>query len=81
MLASIGRAFTFYKLCLTASEQLHNRIVAKILHAPITLFDFVSVGKLLDNFSSDVGILDETLPAALFELSLVSSLGDSPLIL
>lgn len=71
-ISSIFRAFTFYTMCFNASERVHNSMVAKVMNAPIQYFDYVSVGKLLNYFTRDVGVLDESLPSVLFELNLVS---------
>ena len=71
MVFAVLRSYTFYELCLSASEQTHNRMAAKIIKAPINNFDYIPIGKMLNYFTRDIGILDETLPSALFELNLV----------
>ena len=72
VVCAILRSVTFYELCLAASERTHNRLTRKVLHASIGAFDYLPVGRMLSLFTRDVGILDETLPSALFELNLVS---------
>ncbi|KAI2811396.1 Multidrug resistance-associated protein 4 [Blomia tropicalis] len=67
---AILRSYTFHELCLNASEQFHNRMAKKIIQAPISCFDYMAIGKMLHYFTQDVGILDETLPNALFDLNL-----------
>ena len=68
---AVLRSYTFYELCLGASIQTHNRMANKIIQAPINCLDYIPIGKMLNYFTRDIGILDETLPSALFELNLV----------
>lgn len=68
---AVLRSYTFYELCLGASERTHNAMADKIIRAPISCFDYIPVGKMMNYFTRDIGILDETLPSALFELNLV----------
>ena len=44
-----------------ASRTLHDDMFFKVLRAPMTFFDG-PVGRVLNRFSKDLGITDETLP-------------------
>ena len=56
------RAFLFYQVSLSSSEQLHDRMTLAILKAPVLFFDTNPVGRILNRFSKDVGCMDEVLP-------------------
>ena len=56
------RAFLFYQVSLSSSEQLHDRMTLAILKAPVLFFDTNPVGRILNRFSKDVGCMDEILP-------------------
>ena len=56
------RAFLFYQVSLSSSEQLHDRMTLAILKAPVLFFDTNPVGRILNRFSKDVGCMDENLP-------------------
>lgn len=69
VLLSITRAFsTFYSL-IKASKQLHNSMLSSVLSAKIEFFDTNPVGRILNRFSTDVGICDETLPMTIYDFS------------
>ena len=44
-----------------SSRTLHDDMFFKVLRAPMTFFDG-PVGRVLNRFSKDLGITDETLP-------------------
>nr|XP_027201895.1 probable multidrug resistance-associated protein lethal(2)03659 [Dermatophagoides pteronyssinus] len=76
IIMAIVRSFSFYKLCHQASEIFHNQLVNNIVHCTTTTTTTINNhfdGQILNYFSRDIGILDETLPATLFELNLALS--------
>ncbi|CAK1599802.1 unnamed protein product [Parnassius mnemosyne] len=62
-----ARAFMFFKVCMTASRNLHNDMFHSMLRGVIRFFDANSSGRILNRFSKDVGALDELLPRFLLE--------------
>lgn len=44
--------------CHRVSMQLHESMLKSILHAPLTFFDLTPVGRIINRFSKDVGIMD-----------------------
>ncbi|XP_053212596.1 ATP-binding cassette sub-family C member 4-like isoform X1 [Panonychus citri] len=50
-----------YRICLKASETLHNRIFSKLLRTPIVFFENNPVGRILNRFTRDIGVIDVTL--------------------
>ncbi|KAG5881447.1 hypothetical protein JTB14_037665 [Gonioctena quinquepunctata] len=68
MLASIlltpARSILFYKIFMTASKNLHNKMFTNVLAAPMRFFDTNPSGRILSRFSNDMGLIDELLPKA-----------------
>ncbi|XP_023934404.2 ATP-binding cassette sub-family C member 4 isoform X1 [Bicyclus anynana] len=62
-----SRAFMFFKVCMTASRNLHNDMFHSMLRGVMRFFDTNSSGRILNRFSKDIGALDELLPRFLLE--------------
>ena len=59
---AIIRAYVFFYVSLRAAENLHNKMVACVLQAPVLFFDTNPAGRILNRFSKDIGAIDELLP-------------------
>lgn len=68
LLAIVRAYFTFYSL-IKASKKLHNLMLSSVLSAKIEFFDTTPVGRILNRFSADVGICDETLVLTIYDFS------------
>ncbi|XP_078669852.1 ATP-binding cassette sub-family C member 4-like [Branchiostoma floridae x Branchiostoma belcheri] len=64
---SVVRALLFFNVTVTSAEHLHNSMLMSILQAPMSFFDSNPVGRILNRFSKDIGIMDELLPQAFFD--------------
>ncbi|XP_044268142.1 probable multidrug resistance-associated protein lethal(2)03659 isoform X2 [Tribolium madens] len=64
---SITRSLAFFRLCIKASIKLHNCMFANVVKAPMTFFETNSSGEILNRFSKDIGMVDETIPAILMD--------------
>ncbi|KAI7820518.1 P-loop containing nucleoside triphosphate hydrolase protein [Gamsiella multidivaricata] len=49
----------FVRACVTASEVLHENLLAHILRLPMSFFDVTPQGRVLNRFSSDIAAIDE----------------------
>lgn len=58
MMASVLLALS----SLRAASVLHIRLIGDVLRLPMVFFDTTPVGRLLNRFSKDVDVLDNTLP-------------------
>ncbi|EQC32279.1 hypothetical protein SDRG_10027 [Saprolegnia diclina VS20] len=58
-----GRSWYTLVLAVQCSKHLHQRLFAKVVHAPInTFFDVTPIGRILNRFSSDLDQVDGQLP-------------------
>ncbi|CAG2163513.1 unnamed protein product [Oppiella nova] len=67
----IIRSGTFFMMCVIASVNLHNSIFYRLMRAPIAFFDNNPVGRILNRFTKDVGIVDEQLPLCSYDLNII----------
>uniref|UniRef100_A0A182J5C3 Uncharacterized protein n=1 Tax=Anopheles atroparvus TaxID=41427 RepID=A0A182J5C3_ANOAO len=67
VLFTIARGYLFFNICMKASRNLHDRMFARILTAPMRFFDTNPSGRILNRFSKDMGAIDELLPKAMIE--------------
>lgn len=82
-LGGASTAFVFVRSLLSAvaglnaAETLHDRLVQRVLRAPMAFFDTTPVGRILNRFSKDIYTVDEQLPNTMrmFLNTLFSSLG------
>lgn len=51
--------------CTSSSNQMLNKALRKILHAPVAFFDTTPLGRITNRFSKDVDVMDYSLTEAL----------------
>lgn len=59
---TLVRAFSFAFGGLRAAVQMHNALVYKLVNAPIHFFDQTPGGRILNRLSSDLYMIDDSLP-------------------
>ena len=67
LILSIMRAGAFFNAAINSSKHLHNSMLSAVLKAPVLFFDTNPVGRILNRFSRDLGIMDELLPDIFLE--------------
>nr|QGP74118.1 ABCC transporter [Sedum alfredii] len=68
------RAFSFAYGGLRAAAMMHDRLIVKIVGAPVSFFDETPGGRILNRFSSDLYTIDDSLPFIL-NILLANSVG------
>ena len=61
------RNFAFFAVCMRSSIRLHNRLFKAVVRAPISFFDKNPPGVILNRVSRDMGMIDDFLPATLYD--------------
>ena len=66
------RCFIFYLVAFMIAKKFHKNMLNSIVNAKIRFFDLNPIGRIMNRFSKDIGILGDVLPNNLFELLQVS---------
>ncbi|CAG2166187.1 unnamed protein product, partial [Oppiella nova] len=67
LLSALISTACFYVMCMRSSVKLYNSIFYALLRAPISFFDSQPIGRILNRFTKDTGIVDELLPSIAFD--------------
>ncbi|XP_029448686.1 multidrug resistance-associated protein 7-like isoform X2 [Rhinatrema bivittatum] len=59
---TISRAFLFAYGIIRASTVIHKRLLSRVLMATVLFFDTTPIGRIINRFSSDMEVADESLP-------------------
>lgn len=62
LLLSIMRAGLYYNALINSCFHLHKAMLSAVLKAPVFFFDTNPVGRILNRFARDIGIMDGLLP-------------------
>lgn len=57
-----GRNLVLFDVLVRCSQSLHNRMFSAILQTPVRFFDINPIGRVLNRFSKDIGLLDSNMP-------------------
>ena len=68
------RTITLYGGMLGAAKYLHNLLLDSILHWPISTFDRIPCGRILNRFAFDIDVLDNALPRNMVNAIMYSTL-------
>ncbi|XP_070582140.1 ATP-binding cassette sub-family C member 4-like [Ptychodera flava] len=68
-IVGLYRGIYFFKVALASSENLHNAMFDAFIRAPIRFLDTNPVGRVLNRFTKDIGIMDDQLPMNFFDFS------------
>lgn len=61
------RAFSFYKMCLRISKNMHDLMFRGVTRTFMYFFNQNPSGRILNRFSKDVGTIDSTLPTVVVD--------------
>ncbi|GFH22354.1 ABC transporter, multidrug resistance associated protein, partial [Haematococcus lacustris] len=66
---TFARSLRFLYCCVNAAVSLHNQLLTHILRLPKTFFDTNPAGRILNRFSRDTDIMDNTLSVDLIQFA------------
>ena len=61
-------AFSCYQATINSSRNLHKAMLEAVVKATVHFFDTNPSGRICNRFSNDIGLMDETLVSAFFDL-------------
>ncbi|XP_001604413.2 multidrug resistance-associated protein 4 isoform X1 [Nasonia vitripennis] len=61
------RSITFYNICLSCNQRIHDLVFGALIRAKMRFFDTNPSGRILNRFSKDMGAIDELLPKAMLD--------------
>ncbi|KAK9869800.1 hypothetical protein WA026_003532 [Henosepilachna vigintioctopunctata] len=67
VLVTVIRSMTFFRLCMNASNILHNNMFTRVINATMHFFNANPSGRILNRFSKDIGAIDELVPTAIID--------------
>lgn len=67
VLVTLFRSFMFFNFCMRASVVLHNNMFTSISRATMRFFNTNPSGRILNRFSKDMGVIDETIPKGMID--------------
>ena len=63
-----SKYFTIYLTVLNSNEKIHEQMMNGLVRSPSTYFDVTPSGTLINKFSNDLGILDNSLGLPLLNM-------------
>lgn len=64
---ALSRALAFYRVCMAASQNLHDSMFRGIISTTMRFFNVNPSGRIMNRFSKDMGSTDEALPKAVLD--------------
>lgn len=71
----VWRSLWFILLCMKACINLHNKMFSSVMKSTMRFFYINPLGRILNRFSKDVGVMDEILPKTMLEAVQVIKIG------
>lgn len=68
----MGQSFSFYKMCVKASINLHDMLFRGVTRAKMIFFNKNPSGRILNRFAADISNVDLILPNTMFDVLEVS---------
>lgn len=69
---AFSRSISFYHLCVSASQNLHNSMFKGLINTTMRFFDLNPSGRIMNRFSKDVGTMDEALSKSLLDATQIN---------
>lgn len=68
MIMLVMKYFALFLTLLNSNEKIHEQMLTGVVRCPGTYFDVTPSGSLINNFSNDLGILDNSLGFAIMDM-------------
>ena len=59
---------TLFLACVKASRVMHEDLLNKVMHSPMLFFDSTPTGRIVNRFSSDIDVVDQTIPGQIHDM-------------
>lgn len=69
VIVAVLRTIFFIRTLLKGSKTLHDQMMECLTRAPIAFFDSNPIGRVLNRFSADIGVLDDLLPIMIVDFA------------
>jgi ATP-binding cassette subfamily C (CFTR/MRP) protein 4 len=63
---SMARSIIFFRICLNSTKSAFNQMLDSVFKSPMSFFQSVPHGRLMNRFSKDINLMDEMLPQVFF---------------
>ena len=70
---TILKVSLFFTLAIRSSKNLHNSMFGSVLGTRIRFFDLNPLGRVINRFSKDIGLIDDTIPMTCLDFGHVNS--------
>lgn len=67
---SFLRSELTFKLCMNCSVCLHERVLRRVLRAPMSFFETTPLGRILNRLTKDVAVVDQDVPFNIVEMNM-----------
>ncbi|KAI8903008.1 P-loop containing nucleoside triphosphate hydrolase protein [Globomyces pollinis-pini] len=67
LLAAVLRGLFFFTVCINSSSSSFREMLYSVVRSPISFFQSVPHGRLMNRFAKDINLMDEMLPQTLFD--------------
>ncbi|KXZ53046.1 hypothetical protein GPECTOR_8g410 [Gonium pectorale] len=81
VLMAAARALLWFEAAVSVASDVHNSMTRRVLRAPLSFFHGNPAGRIINRFSKDQGLVDDLLPATLFDALESSTLVGGALVL
>ncbi|XP_014227213.1 probable multidrug resistance-associated protein lethal(2)03659 [Trichogramma pretiosum] len=72
MVLTLLQAYIFFDMCMRISRNLHAALFDSICHTSMAFFNANPIGRILNRFSKDMGIVDTRVPQTIIDVTQIS---------
>ena len=57
----------FFFMCVRSSQKFHKTMLDSVMSASMRFFDLNPLGRIMNRFSTDIGVVDDIIPITMFD--------------